>query len=138
MSLGCALMIPCVAPNFVVYNLSKRIHPPQPLQMLSHNCYRASLVACFACRRVVLFVSYCMVAATLHTTASSHTMTGNTFTNEKEPQTPTSPTNTYTSTLHGDFIIDIREDDESTPRPSSDVYSSAAGNDIHHRRSVRS
>ncbi|KAF3049244.1 hypothetical protein E8E11_008596 [Didymella keratinophila] len=41
--------------------------------------------------------------------APSRTMTGDTFTDEK---TPVSPTNTDTSTLQGDAIIEIREDND--------------------------
>ncbi|KAF1839783.1 hypothetical protein BDW02DRAFT_10134 [Decorospora gaudefroyi] len=45
------------------------------------------------------------------------TMTGETFTDEKTPQSPASPTNTD-STLTGDAFIEIADDCHSTVRPS--------------------
>lgn len=54
-------------------------------------------------------------------------MTGDTFIDEKTPRTPVSPTNTDTSTLQGDAIIEIGEDVVDTPRPSSHVDPAASG-----------
>jgi hypothetical protein len=48
----------------------------------------------------------------------ARTMTGETLTDEKLPQSPASPTGTD-ATLSGDAIIEIAEDDGASTRPSS-------------------
>jgi hypothetical protein len=50
--------------------------------------------------------------------APPRAMTGATLMDEKDPQSPTSPTNTD-ATLTGDAIIDIGEDESPTTRLSS-------------------
>lgn len=50
--------------------------------------------------------------------APSRTMTDDTFTDEK---TPVSPTNTDTSTLQGDAIIEIREDNDQVDLEAAPV-----------------
>ena len=50
--------------------------------------------------------------------APSRTMTSDTFTDEK---TPVSPTNTDTSTLQGDAIIEIREDNNQVDLEAAPV-----------------
>ena len=59
--------------------------------------------------------------------APSRTMTGETITNEKTPQTPVSPTHTDTSTLQGDAIIEIREDNEPNTGLTSNACPVGAG-----------
>lgn len=49
-------------------------------------------------------------------------MTGDAFADEKIPQTPVSPTNTDTSTLQGDAIIQIGEIAHSVPPPDVKSY----------------
>ena len=56
--------------------------------------------------------------------APIRTMTGETVTDEKAPQSPMSPTHTDTSTLQGDAIIEIGEDHE--PSIGSEVAGEAA------------
>lgn len=56
--------------------------------------------------------------------APLRTMTGDTFTNEK---TPVSPTHTDTSTLHGDAIIEIGEDDVASVAFTPDAAPVAGG-----------
>ncbi|KAJ4319369.1 hypothetical protein N0V94_003959 [Neodidymelliopsis sp. IMI 364377] len=56
-------------------------------------------------------------------------MTGATCTDEKMPRTPVSPTNTDTSTLHGDAFIEIGEVDAPSSRPSSAIHPTASEGD---------
>lgn len=58
--------------------------------------------------------------------APSRTMTGDTFMDEKQSQTPASPTNTDTSTLRGDAFIDIGEIHAPSSGSSSDVRPASA------------
>ena len=60
--------------------------------------------------------------------APSRTKTEDTFADEKTPRTPVSPTNTDTSTLRGDVIIEIGEVAHSNP-PSNSKDSQPGGED---------
>lgn len=110
----------------------KELHPPQislshtsfialPFRLLLDTCkldFRRCQHLAF---RLLLPVSHRSRPANM---APSRTMTGDTFTDEKSP---VSPTNTDTSTLHGDAIIEIGEDHDQTVVVTPDAVSPVSG-----------